>query len=98
MTRILAGAVIAILCAAPGSARAEPVSAPQGTTAPPYFLARPAPAQAPGNAADDASDYALREQAAPSHLAEFSGGADGVYITSGAIAVALAIVLILVLI
>ena len=97
MTRILAGAVIAILCVAPGSARAEPVSAPQGATAPPYFLARPAPAQAPGNAADDASDYALREQAAP-HLAEFSGGADGVYITSGAIAVALAIVLILVLI
>jgi hypothetical protein len=93
MKRLLAGAVIAVLCALPGVSRAETPSAARNIAAPapPYLLARPAPA-----ADGDAIDYAVREKASP-QLAEFAGGADGVYITSGAIALVLAVVLLVVL-
>lgn len=94
MKRLLLGVVIAALCVIPGRSRAEAPSERTAVapSAVPYYLARPAPAGTEG----EAGDYAAREQASP-QLAEFSGGADGVYITSGAIAVALAIVLLLVL-
>lgn len=98
MKRFLLGAVVAVLCSVPAVSRAETPGEARNAAAPvaPYFLARPAPdTQAAGT--DEAREYAAREKASP-QLAQFSGGADGVYITSGAIAVALAIVLILVLI
>lgn len=96
MKRFLLGAVVAVLCSVPAVSRAEPQSEARNTAAPvaPYFLAAP---DTQGASTDEASEYAAREKASP-QLAQFSGGADGVYITSGAIAVALAIVLILVLI
>ena len=96
MKKLFLGALVAVLCAVPGRSPAETPSAPGQVAAPAPrdAQARPASgADAQGSEADE-SDYAAREKAAP-ELAEFSGGANGVYITSGALIVALIVVLLL---
>ena len=95
MKRLFVGAVVAALCGAPGLSRADAPGETRTVTVP----AREAQAgRAPAGDAEgevEPGDLEEREKAAP-QLGEFSGGADGVYITSGAIIVALIVVLILV--
>jgi hypothetical protein len=92
MKRLLVGAVVAVLCGLPGATRAESHSEPGTVEAP---AGEAAPAQRPASDGTE-DDLAAREQAAPQQVGEFAGGADGVYITSGAIIVALIIVILLV--
>lgn len=95
MKRLFVGVVLAALCGAPGLSRADAPGETRTVTVP----ARDAQAgRVPAGDAEEeieTSDLEEREKAAP-QLAEFSGGADGVYITSGAILVALIVVLLLV--
>ena len=96
MKRLFLGAVLAALCSVPAWSRAETpgdaltVAAPADTA-----QGRRASTEPTQDDRDEANDLAAREKAAP-QLAEFSGGGDGVYITSGAIIVALLVVLLLV--
>lgn len=98
MKRIFFAALVAALCAAPGLSRAELPSATSPSapspSAPSDAQARPASDGASQRAADEESEYAEREKAAP-QLAEFSGGADGVYIGAGALVAVLLAVLII---
>jgi hypothetical protein len=93
MKRLFVGALVAALCSLPGTSRAETQSAPGNVAA------APREAQAADGDAErsegEAGDYADREKAAP-QLAEFEGGAEGIYIGAGALAVALVVVLLLV--
>lgn len=94
MKRLFLGALLAALFAAPGLSRAETPSEPGNDPATAVVDAQDG---APADPAQgEAGDLAEREQAAPQQVGEFSGGADGVYITSGAILVALLVVLLLV--
>lgn len=92
MKRLWIGAVVAALCGLPVMSHAGEVPPPaqrdtlSGTVA-------DGSSQESG---DEASDYAARDAAAPQQLAEFDGGADGVYIGTGAVVLALVIVLLLV--
>lgn len=96
MKRLFLGAVLAALCAVPTMSLADTQGAP-------WSIAAPGTREAPRKAwngverrsPDEASDYAAREAASP-QLAQFAGGADGVYITTGALLVALIVVLILI--
>jgi hypothetical protein len=94
MKRLFLGALLAALCAGPGLSRAETPGEPRND---PAAAAVDAQDGAPADPTQgEAADLAEREQVAPQQVGEFSGGADGVYITSGAILVALLVVLLLV--
>ena len=93
MKRLFLGAVVAVLCAMPGASRAE--APDEKTTAVEVEPAGPARAADAPPASSEEADLAARDRAAPEQVREFSGGADGVYITSGAIAVALLVVLLI---
>lgn len=96
MKTLLAAAVVAILCGTPGMARAETHGEPGKVAAPARTEGQPpGPDGDAQNPEGDANEYAEREAAAP-QLAEFAGGADGVYVSAGAIAVALLVVLLIV--
>jgi hypothetical protein len=94
MKRLFLGAVVAALCGAPVTSRAETPSAPREVAAPALLDAQARPASDAQSSEDEASDYAAREKAAP-QLEEFSGGADGVYISAGALVVVLVVLLVL---
>lgn len=96
MKRLFVGALVAALCSVPGTSRAETRSAPGSVAAPAPGEAQARPAADGDESSEgEAGDYAAREKAAP-QLAEFEGGADGIYIGAGALAVALVVVLLLV--
>jgi hypothetical protein len=95
MKRLPVAAVLAAVLLAPALSRAETPSNP-AEAATPAPGAQPCPAADENSPAPDpeACDYAAREAAAP-QLAEFSGGADGVYIGAGAL-VAIAVIILLI--
>ncbi len=93
MNRLFSIAMMAVLAGAPVISRAESPTVPQTQTRD----EQDRPASSADGASDDASDYAAREKKAP-QLAEFSGGRDGVYLTTTALVIVLLVVLILVLI
>jgi hypothetical protein len=98
MKRLVLGALVAALCSVPSMSRAETAaSAPREIAAPAQRSAQatPAPDGSSQRSEDEASEYAAREQAAP-HLAEFAGGADGIYIGAGALGVALLVALLII--
>jgi hypothetical protein len=97
MKRLFLGALVAALCSVPSMSRAETVSAPREAPAPAQRIAQAGPASDVGShtSEDEASDYAEREKAAP-HLAEFAGGADGIYIGAGALGIALLVALLII--
>jgi hypothetical protein len=95
MKRLVLGVLLAVLCGAPGASRAD---VPGAVTAP---AANDRHGRAASNgeayaAEAETSEYAAREEAAP-QLEEFAGGQRGVYIGSGALLVALIVVLLLAL-
>jgi hypothetical protein len=96
MRKLVLGVLVAGLCGVAGVSRAETPSAPRPVAPPAQrdAQARPAPDGDARRAEAEESDYAAREKAAP-QLAEFSGGANGVYIGTGALVVALLVVLLL---
>jgi hypothetical protein len=97
MKRLVLGAVVAALCGVPVVSRAELPGATPQVAAPAERDAQPGAASDASSetSGDEASEFAAREKAAPPQLAEFSGGADGIYITSGAIIAALLVVLLI---
>jgi hypothetical protein len=94
MRKLHSFAIIAVLLGIPGSSYAE--TSPQDA-APATSAAQDRRAADGDGSADDASNYAAREKAAP-QLKEFSGGRDGVYLTTTALVIILLVVLVLVLI
>ena len=92
MKRLWIGAVVAALCGLPTLSHAEEVPPPAQRDT---LSGATADGSSQGSG-DDASDYAARENAAPQQLAEVDGGADGVYSGTGAVVLALVIVLLLV--
>ena len=99
MQKLIVGAVVVALCGAPAISRAESPGALRQVGASPrnYVELDRAPSSSPERdaAATDESEYASREKAAPQQLAKFSGGDNGVYITTGALLVAVLIVLLI---
>jgi hypothetical protein len=106
MKKLLLGALVTALCVVPGLTRAASSTASRPGAAPAQRHAQARPttdrdtrsSDAQGaeaqNAAGEESEYAAREKAAP-QLAEFSGGDNGVYIGTGALVVALLVVLLI---
>jgi hypothetical protein len=92
MRRFITGVVLLVLACVPTLARAE-VTRPQAVASnvPSYGLAKSESRDvAPGST----QDYATRQAAAP-QLAGFAGGSGGVYIGTGALVVALLVVVII---
>jgi hypothetical protein len=91
--KFMTGALLVALACAPSLAQAEvtrPSQAVEGMV-PHNSSAQPAPMDtSPGST----TDYAAREAAAP-ELAEFAGGAGGIYIGTGALVVALLVVIVI---
>ena len=84
--------LVAFSCV-PSLAQAEVARAPHAAVGavPGVGLAEPAPLDiSPGST----RDYAAREAAAP-QLAEFAGGSSGIYIGTGALVVALVVVIVI---
>jgi hypothetical protein len=93
MNRIITGVLLVAWACVPALAQADVPSPSQVEVveSPGGSLANPAqPDDSPGSSLD----YAAREAAAP-QLAGFAGGGGGVYIGTGALAVALLVVLII---
>ena len=95
MKRFITGVLLVALSCAPSLAQAEVTRTPQAGASEVQgnSLAQGAPIDdAPGSALD----YAAREAAAP-RLGGFEGGSGGIYIGTGALVVALVVLLILVI-
>jgi len=93
MKKLLISALLAAMLCVPTFAQAaiEPVSQ---TALGAFQYARPIMTAPNKVSADSACDYAAREAAAP-QLAEFAGGSGGIYIGTGALVVALVVVVII---
>ena len=91
MKRLFVAAVMAALCGAPAMSRADS-SASRKVAAPTRAAAQARPDSQFRDG--EADEYAAREKAAP-QLAEFSGGAEGIYIGAGALIAILIVVLLL---
>ncbi|MFT3915569.1 MAG: hypothetical protein QM704_16080 [Anaeromyxobacteraceae bacterium] len=94
MRKLVLGAVLALLFSAPALARAAEPRPARGTHAK-AVPAETAPAATPAPAAGEVQGYAERDRAAAPKVGGYAGGDSGVYITSGAIIVALLVVLLL---
>ena len=92
MRKFITGVLLVALACVPTLAQAEVTRAPQAPTSqgPGTRLTQAVPVD---DGEDSARDYAARQAAAP-QLAGFAGGSGGIYIGTGALVVALIVVIV----